>query len=141
MMRMSTPLSRRWVAKLWRRTCTLTRLSMLAATRAERQAACRTVGSRGPCLLRPVLVAAWEQEPFGMCETPIAAQDTEQLLGQHDVALLAALAAFDSDDHAVAVDIGRLQTDHLRHPQARPIGGGQRDPGLEARDGFEKATA
>src|ERR1700722_18290478 len=103
MMRMSTPLSRRWVAKLWRRTCTLTRLSMLAATRAERQAACRTVGSIRPCFSRPR-----EQEPFGMCETPIAAQDTEQLLGQHDVALLAALAAFDSDDHAVAVDIGRL---------------------------------
>ena len=64
----------------------------------------RTAGGVQDCRLdRPMLVAAREQEPFGTCETPIAAQDTEQLLGQHDVALLAALAAFDSDDHAVAV--------------------------------------
>jgi hypothetical protein len=48
-----------------------------------------------------------------MRETPVAAQDAEQLLGQHDVALLAALAAFDPDDHAVAVDVGRLQADYL----------------------------
>jgi hypothetical protein len=62
---------------------------------------------------RPVLVATREQKPFGMRETPVAAQDAEQLLGQHDVALLAALAAFDPDDHAVAVDVGRLQADYL----------------------------
>ena len=69
---------------------------------------------------RPLLVAAREQKPFGMRETPIAAQDAEQLLGQHDVTLLAALAAFDPDDHAVTVDIGRLQTDDLdtRKPAA-----------------------
>ena len=79
---------------------------------------------------RLVLVAAREQEPFGMRETPIAAQDAEQLLGQHDVALLAAPAAFDPDDHAAAVDIGRLQADHLRHPQACGICGGQRDANL-----------
>ena len=131
---MSTPLSRRWVAKLWRRTCTLTRLSMPAAARAERQAACRTVGSIGFCLSRP-----GNKKSLGMREPPIAAQDAEQLLGQHDVALLAALAAFDPDDHAAAVDVGRLQADHLRHPQPRSVGGGQRDTRLEARDGFEKA--
>ena len=134
MMRMSTPLSRRWVAKLWRSTCTLTRLSMPAATRAERQAACSTVGSIGLCLSRP-----GNRKSFGLRKPPIAAQDAEQLLGQHDVALLAALAVFDPDDHAVAVDVGRLQRRHLRHPQARGIGGGQRDASLEARDGFEKA--
>ena len=116
---MSTPLSRRWVAKLWRRTWTLTRLSMPAALRAERQAAC------GGWLDRPLLVAAREQKPFGMRETPIAAQDAKQLLGQHDVTLLAALAAaFDPDDHAVTVDIGRLRTEQpptpasLRHKRS-----------------------
>ena len=62
---------------------------------------------------RSVLVATREQKPFGMRETPVAAQDAEQLLGQHDVALLAALAAFDPDDHAVAVDVGRFQADYL----------------------------
>ena len=89
---------------------------------------------------RLVLVATWKQKPFGMRKTPIAAQDAEQLLGQHDVALLAALAAFDPDDHAAAVDVGRLQTDHLRHPQPCGIGGGQRDASFETRDGFKKAN-
>lgn len=60
------------------------------------------------------------------------------MLRQHDVALLAALAALDPDDHAVAVDVGRLQADHLRHAQSRGIGGGERDARFEARDGFEK---
>ena len=58
---------------------------------------------------------------------------------RHDVTLLAALAAFDPDDHAVTVDIGRLQTDDLRHPQACGISGGQRDASFGTRDGFEKA--
>src|SRR6185312_6563131 len=42
MMRMSTPLSRRWMAKLCRRTCTLARLSSPAAAADERRAACKT---------------------------------------------------------------------------------------------------
>ena len=53
MMRMSTPLSNRCVAKLWRRTCTLTGLSSPATAAANRQAACRTVGSIGLSGARP----------------------------------------------------------------------------------------
>jgi hypothetical protein len=41
-MRMSVPLSRRWVAKLWRSVCTVTCLAAPAAAQAERQAACNT---------------------------------------------------------------------------------------------------
>ena len=43
-MRMSVPLSSRWVAKLWRRVCTVTRLASPDAAHAERQAACSTTG-------------------------------------------------------------------------------------------------
>src|SRR5271157_2512169 len=53
MMRMSTPLSRRCVAKLCRRTCTLTVLSSPAAAVADRQAACSTLGSTGVSAGRP----------------------------------------------------------------------------------------
>jgi len=38
-------------------------------------------------------------------ETLKTAQDTEQLLGECEVAFLATLAAFDPNHHAVAVDI------------------------------------
>ena len=44
MMRMSVPLSSRWVAKLCRSVCTVTRLPRPDAAHAERQAACSTVG-------------------------------------------------------------------------------------------------
>jgi hypothetical protein len=43
MMRMSVPLSSRWVAKLCRSVCTVTRLPRPDAAHAERQAACSTV--------------------------------------------------------------------------------------------------
>ena len=36
---------------------------------------------------------------------PIVAQDAEQLLGQHDVAILAAFGLADVDHHARAVDV------------------------------------
>lgn len=45
MIRMSVPFSRRCVAKLWRRVCSVARLVRPAAFTAERQAACNTVGS------------------------------------------------------------------------------------------------
>jgi hypothetical protein len=56
----------------------------------------RTAGGvHGGLLDRLVLAAAGKQKAFWPRETPIAAQDAEQLPGQHGVALLAALAAFD----------------------------------------------
>src|SRR5580704_8653290 len=99
MMRMSTPLSSRCVAKLCRSTCTLTRLSSPAAAVADRQAACtgrvdRRIGG-----------AARKQEQRRPRQPPIAAQDVEQGLGEHDVALLAALPMFDPHHHALVVDI------------------------------------
>ena len=47
MIRMSVPFSKRWVAKLWRNVCNVTRLVRPAALTADRQAACKTVGSIG----------------------------------------------------------------------------------------------
>jgi hypothetical protein len=70
---------------------------------------------------RPLLVAARKQKSSGLRKPPIAAQDAEQLPGQHDITLLAALAALDPDDHSVAVDVGRLQAGHLRRAPWSPI--------------------
>src|ERR1700734_3864751 len=131
MMRMSTALSRRWVAKLWRRN-----VHAHALVNAGGDARRTTGGVQHGRLDRPLLVAARKQKSSGLRKPPIAAQDAEQLPGQHDVTLLAALAAFDPDDHALAVDVGRLQAGHLRHSQARGISGGQGDASLEARDRF-----
>ena len=56
MMRMSVPFSSRWVAKLCRRVCTVTRLAKPAAAHAERQAECSNLGINGLALVAP-----WKQ--------------------------------------------------------------------------------
>src|SRR5712692_8108804 len=52
---------------------------------------------------------------------PPRAQQFEQVLGQHDVAVLAALALLNPDDHPGAVDVGDLERDDL----GRPVGGSE----------------
>lgn len=53
MMRISVPLSSKWVAKLCRSVWTVTRLLSPEAAQAERQAACSTVGLIGCSPSRP----------------------------------------------------------------------------------------
>jgi hypothetical protein len=46
------------------------------------------------------------EEPFGWaCGLPVFAEQGEQAWREHDVAILAALALADTDDHALAVDV------------------------------------
>jgi len=53
---------------------------------------------------------------------PIRAQNNEQLRRQHDVTIPAALALFDPDQHAAAVDVGDLQTHDFGHPEPCGVG-------------------
>ena len=100
----------------------------------------RTAGRMQTCRVdRPVLVAAGEQPVLRPRQAPIAAQDAEQLRRQHDVAVLAALALLDPDDHPAAVDVGDLQADHLRHAQSGGIGRRQRGAALQAWNRFQEA--
>ena len=87
MTRISTPCSRRWVAKLWRKRVHgdglveaggLGRLAAGALHRARRNGTC--------------WIGAGEQPVLRASALPIVAQDAEQLLGQHHIAIFAALA-------------------------------------------------
>jgi hypothetical protein len=49
-----------------------------------------------------------------------------------------ALALFDPDQHAAAVDIGDLQRHHLRYPEPGGVGGHQRRPVLQVRHRCQK---
>lgn len=57
---------------------------------------------------------------------------------QHDVTVFMALALFDPDHHALAVDVGYLQRDHLGHAQSGPIGHTQCRLVFEPRRRIEK---
>ena len=72
-------------------------------------------------------------------QAPVRAQDAEQLRRQHDVTVAAALALFDADDHAAAVDIGDLDAGGLGGAQPGGIRRGQRRTRLQARHRLQEA--
>ena len=59
---------------------------------------------------------------------------------QHDVAVLAAFAVLDPDDHAAAVDVANLEGGHLAHPQPRSISCGQSRPVAQPGTACRKRT-
>ena len=91
------------------------------------------------CRQRVDPVLPGKQPALGPRRLPPGAQQLEQMLGEHHVAVLAALALLDPDDHPGAVDVGDLERDHLGGAQARAIGHAQRRPVLEARRRFQQA--
>src|SRR5580658_701052 len=58
---------------------------------------------------------------------PVDAQFLEQLRAEHDVAVLAALALVDMDNHPLAVDVADLQVGRFRAASAGGIHGHQQD--------------
>ena len=73
-------------------------------------------------------VLSWEQPTVAthhallVPDLPPLAQQGEQICRQHGIAIPAALATLDPDQHALAVDIGDLQRRDLSHAQAGAIG-------------------
>jgi hypothetical protein len=80
-----------------------------------------------------------EQPSLRPGRLPIGAQQLEQMLGEHHVAVLATLALLDADNHPGAVDVADLERHHLVGAQARAIGHAQRRPVLEAGRGLQQA--
>jgi hypothetical protein len=86
-------------------------------------------------------VAPRKQPALRPRRLPPGAQQLEQMLGQHDVAVLAALAPgsspgqalLDADDHPRAVDVGNLERDDVGRPEPRAVGNAQRCLVLEGR--------
>src|SRR6478736_6336790 len=132
MMRTSVPFSRRWVAMPQRMDRYL-----LA------QPGCRACGTAGGVqygyLKRPLLVPAGEQPVLRSGETPVAAQDRQQLRRQHHVTVLAALAVLNPDHHPLTVDVGNLEESHFRDAQSGTIDRGQRGAALETWDCLQEA--
>src|SRR5690242_9256817 len=124
MMRMSVPLSSRWVAKLCRSVCTVTRLPRPDAAHADRQAACSTVAL--------IDVEDRTRETASARVAPVANRN-EQLRRQLSLALL------DADDHPAAVDVSDLEARGFGSTQPGGIGRSQGGIRLQARYRFEEA--
>ena len=134
MTRISTPCSRRCVAKQCRKVCTVTDASRPAARTASRQARCTDAGSD-----RALRVGTWEQQALQTRPLPIVTQDREQLFGQHHIAILATFALAYDDDHAVAVDVLVGQCDGFGDPQSGGIDRNEDRPHLQIGRALQQA--
>jgi len=90
-------------------------------------------GERIDRLLAGEQPTAGQHHPVLAPGPPPGAQQIEQGCRQHGIAVLAPLALLDPDHLALAVDVGELERDHLRGPQAGAVGDRQRRLVLEAR--------
>ena len=88
---------------------------------------------------RLALVAAGKQPLSRPGQTPVGAQDRQQLRRQHDGPVLRSLAVAHLDQHPAAVDIRHLEAHRLRGAKARRIGRRQCGAGLQGRHRLEKA--
>src|SRR3954453_18710694 len=78
-------------------------------------------------------VASWKQPAVRSCRPPPGTQQFEQKRREHHVAVFAAFALLDANDHALAVDVSDLERDHLGGAQACAISHAQRRLVLEPR--------
>src|SRR6266852_3796764 len=84
-------------------------------------------------------VHSGKQPPLRACGLVPGAQQLKQMRRQHHVAVFAAFALLDADDHALAVDVTDLQRHHLGDAQSRPVSHTQRRLVLEPRRRIEQA--
>ena len=86
----------------------------------------------------PIGFPAGEQVGAGPDDLPVAAEEGQEARREHDLAILAALALADADDHAAAVDVLDAQRGDLGEPQAGGVGGHEDGAVLEVADGGEE---
>src|SRR6202035_3497385 len=79
-----------------------------------------------------------KQPALRACGLVPGSQQFEQMRRKHYVTVFVALALLDPDHHALAVDVGYLQRDHLGHAQSGPIGDTQCRLVFEPRRRIEK---
>ncbi len=61
----------------------------------------------------------------GSCRAVPITQDHQELIGEHDVAILLSLALYHTDSHALTVDVGGPERDRFRDAQSRRVANGE----------------
>src|SRR5262249_20905889 len=74
---------------------------------------------------------AWKEPGLELIELPVAAQQRQEVGGEHHEAIAFSLALADPDYHALRVDVGALELTEFGDPDARRIEGGEDGAVLE----------
>src|ERR1700688_853013 len=90
------------------------------------------------CRHRAHSVLSRKQPALWSCFLPPGAQQFEQMRRQHHIAVLAAFALLDTDQHAFAVDVADLERDHPRGEQSRSVSHAHRRLVFEPRRGIQQ---
>jgi hypothetical protein len=93
----------------------------------------RGVGRQGTAGVPPR-----EQPSLRSIEAPVGTEFLQQSRGEQGVAVLAALALIDPDQHPIRVDVARVQMDQFRDPQPGAIGRHQQHAVLGVPRGVEE---
>ena len=83
--------------------------------------------------------ASGEEEALGLVFAPIASEAVEQVGGEGNEAVLAALGAADVQLHALGIDVFDAETDDLADAQAAGIGEMEQQPVARGEGGGEEA--
>src|SRR5664279_843263 len=98
-----------------------------------------TGGIDGGCSNRLAGTVTGEQPFAGPGTLPIVPEHGEQFGRQHDIAIFAAFALINPDDHALAIDRRGFETDGFGYPQTGRITDGQDHAVLQVVHGAQKA--
>lgn len=92
-------------------------------------------GMAGEGLLKP---GAGKEPVAGARGFPIRAQQAEERGREHYVAIFAAFALVNPDDHALTINVGEFQMDRFADPQPRRIADGEDGALLQGAHGLQK---
>src|SRR5260370_40197734 len=131
----SVPRSSRWVAKLWRRACSVTPFLIPAASAASWNSRLSWRVVIGLPRLLPGKQPAFLYGRFGIAtrwaRLPPLSQQIEHLGREHDVAVLAAFGLLNPNDLLCAIDMLDLHPDHLASTQPAPVPNTEQHPPLQ----------
>ena len=97
----------------------------------------RAGGLKMPCNVPTGDVAGKEPLP-GLIHSPPTAQDLQQFWRQHHVQILLTFALVDTDDHALAIDVGGFQPQPFGDAQAGGVAGSENGVVLGVADAAEE---
>ena len=127
------------MAKLCRSVCGLTRLRMPGSVGRFAHGPVQLPGRDRVGVAAPrEQPAVRQQDAASLALAPPEPQQLEQLRRQHGIAVLAAFALFDADQHPLAVDVVGLEVRDLRHAQPRAVRHAERSPVLDPRRRLEQ---
>lgn len=81
---------------------------------------------------------SWKEPVGGSRDVPICTQQFQQIWREHDIAIFAAFALFNANEHALGINVVGPQGSHFGDAQAGGVSGHKNGPMLEVGNALEE---